>query len=197
MSNSQTLVKLCFQVEPFDADAYPFLVHSSAQINYVKLTSNSTLNDVSLLIGSLLDFNELSLNSKFVDALYKEEELALVGGLLFEQNGLKIGASCCADFQEWEIVAEEIKSGISPWIGHDPSPWFEFKGKNIIVWSEDDRENSYSIQLTQTEFSEQLEIAKQELQGFLEIVKAWALENYKVDYKRLVKGINHYLFVKY
>ena len=198
MSKSKTLVKFCFEVEPFAADAYTFRVHSSTSIHYAESTSNSTLNDVSLLIGSLLSFNELPFNSKFVDALYKKEELALVGGLLFEQNDLKIGASCCADYQDWVDVVDDIKTGAFPWMGHDPSPWFDFEGNNIIVWSdEDDKNNSYSIKLTQQEFDEQLEIAKQKLQDFLKIVEVWALENYKTDPDRLVQGLRHYLFAEY
>ena len=85
---------------PLDADLYPFQVHSSTYVHYIELTSNSTLNDVSLLIGSILSFSKLPFSFESVDALYKEEELTLDEGLLFEQNGLKIGASCCADFQE-------------------------------------------------------------------------------------------------
>ena len=198
MANSQTHVRLCFEVEPFKADTYSFQVHSSMNTSRVELLGNSTLNDVSLLIGSLLNFNELPFNSKFVDALYKKEELALVGGLLFEQNNLTIAASCCADFQDWKVVASDIKREASPWMGHNPTPWFDFDADKIIVWSdEDDRKNSYAIELTQQEFAEQLEIAKQQMQGFLKIAEVWTIENYHTDPSKLVEGMRHYLFSDY
>ena len=83
-------------------------------------------------------------------------------------------------------------------MGHNPTPWFDFEGDNIIVWSdEDDKENSYSIRLTQKEFAEQLQVAQQELQAFLKIAKVWALEYYQADPDRLVQGLSRYLFVEY
>jgi|GEM_PF-4863185 len=104
------------------------------------VSGDSALNDVSLLIGSLLDFNELPFDSKF----------------------------------------------------------FDFEGENIIVWSdEDDKEKIYSIRLTQQEFAAQLEVAKQELQGFIKKVEVWTLENYQTDPNRLFEGISHYLFFEY
>jgi len=132
-------IKFCFEIDSFDINTYHFKTDFSNQIRLVEMTSSSTLNDVSLFVGSLLSFNEISFNSKFIDALFKKDELALVGGLLFEQNNFKIGASCCADFQDWKLVVGEINKGVSPWMGHDPSPWFEFKDKNIVLWSDEEK----------------------------------------------------------
>ncbi|MEL6927699.1 MAG: hypothetical protein AAFO95_03580 [Cyanobacteria bacterium J06600_6] len=162
------------------------------------MTSQSTLNDISLLIGSLLSFNQLQLDPRFTDALDKKDELALVGGLLFEQNSLKIAASCCADFQDWRIAVNAIKAGVSPWMGHNPSPWCDFDDGNIIVWSDEDSlEDSYFITLTQAQFVEQLENAQQELQAFLKKVEVWALQNYQREPRKLVEGLRRYLLVEH
>ncbi len=75
-------IKFCFEIEYFDDNAYSFKVNIPQNICLVSMTTNSSLNDIGLFIGSLLEFNDLSLNSKFINALFKEEELALVGGLL-------------------------------------------------------------------------------------------------------------------
>jgi hypothetical protein len=72
------LIKFCFEIEYFDNNAYSFKVNIPQNIRLVSMTKNSSLNDISLFIGSLLDFNNLSLNSEFIDALFKEEELALL-----------------------------------------------------------------------------------------------------------------------
>ena len=194
MSNAQTLVKFCFKVDPFANDAYDFQVNYSTQVRLVEMTSNSSLNDVGLFIGSLLAFNDLSFNSEFFNALFKEEELALVGGLLFEQNNRVIGASCCADFQDWSSVVDGIKNKSSPWMGHSPDPWFEFESDNIILWSDEVIENAYSIRFTQHEFNRQFLKAKQELNYFAKKIEVWALENCHADSSSFLYGIRHYLF---
>ena len=194
MSNDRTLIKFCFEVDPFEIDTYHFQANHSTQVRLVEMTGNSSLNDVSLLIGSLLAFNDLSFNSEFFNALFKEEELALVGGLLFEQNNRVIGASCCADFQDWSSVVDEIKKKSSPWMGHSPSHWFEFENENIILWSEDEViENAYSIRLTQHEFNKQFLKAKQELNYFAKKIEVWAAENCYADCSNFLNGIKHYL----
>ena len=194
MSNDRTAIKFCFEVDPFEIDAYHFQVNYSTQVRLVEMTSNSSLNDVGLFVGSLLAFNNLSFNSEFFNALFKEEALALVGGLLFEQNNQLIGASCCADFQDWSLVVDGIKKKSSPWMGHSPSPWFEFEDENIILWSEDEViENAYSINFTQHEFDKQLLQAKQELKHFAKKIEVWAAENCYTDCNNFLNGIKHYL----
>gem|GEM_PF-5303157 len=41
MSDSQASVRFWFQVEPFDANAYSFQVHSSTDVHYVELSGDS------------------------------------------------------------------------------------------------------------------------------------------------------------
>jgi hypothetical protein len=190
------LIKFCFEIEYFDDNAYYFKVNIPQNIRLVSMTRNSSLNDIGLFIGSLLDFNDLSLNSEFIDALFKEEELGLVGGLLFESNDVVIGASCCADFQDWVNVVQDIKRKCSPWMGHNPTPWFEFENEWVTLWSDKETlKNCDFIQFTQQEFDEKLLKAKEELNYFIEIVEEWAKENYFNDYNSLVAGINYYLGV--
>ena len=63
------LIKFCFEIEYSDDGNYCFEVHRPKGIRLVEMTSNSTLNDVGLFIGSLMSFNELSLNSEFIYVL--------------------------------------------------------------------------------------------------------------------------------
>ena len=190
-------IKFCFEIEYFDDNAYSFKVNFPQSIRLIEMTSNSRLNDVGLFIGSLLDFNDLSLNSKFIDLLFQEEELALVGGLLFESNNIAIGVGCCADFQNWVYVVQDIKRKCSPWMGHDPTPWFEFENEYITLWR--DRETLRDcdfIQFTQNEFDNKLLKAKEELNYFVEIVEEWSKKNYPTDYMSLLAGVKHYLCIK-
>lgn len=189
-------IRFCFEIEHFDKNAYSFVVNRPTSIKLLEMSSSSTSNDIGLFIGSLLSFNELSLNSKFVDSLFIKNELALVGGLLFKTDRIVIGASCCADFQDWLDVTKSIKQKISPWMGHDPSPWFEFENEKITLWGDRNKSNNCnSIQFTQQEFDRQLLEANKELHYFLERVEQWTVKNYNIDSKRLVSGVKKYLLI--
>jgi hypothetical protein len=189
-------IRFCFEIEDFNCDTYSFVVNSPINISFIEMTGNSNLNDVGLFIASLLSFSELSLDSKFVKALFAKNELALVGGLLFKTNDVSIGSSCCADFQDWINVVKDVKHQISPWMGHDPSPWFEFKGEDVILWSDEGKSTYHNfITFTQQEFDRQLLEAKKELYYFLSIVEQWAIIHYRVNSERLVAGIKNYLLL--
>jgi len=189
-------MKFCFEIYYFDEDEYGFPVKFEGTSEFIAMDSRSSLNDVSLFIGSLLSFNEMVLGEEFVSSLSKEEEMALVGGLLFEKNGKSIGPSCCADIQDWKNVASGIKNRKSSWLGHDPSSWFEFKGENITLWSDEPgKENIKSITFSQSEFDTELETAVLEDKGFIEVVNKWASINYMENPKSLIQGICGFLSI--
>ena len=71
------LLYFCFQIEDFASNAYDFPVYFPNESQVIQMHQKSQINDVGLFIGSLLSFNDLSLNSEFVDTLFQEEELAL------------------------------------------------------------------------------------------------------------------------
>ncbi|MDD2338464.1 MAG: hypothetical protein PHD01_18065 [Geobacteraceae bacterium] len=80
----------------------------------------------------------MEVDEEFLSALKAKEDLALNGGLRITKEGKTIDPSCCADFQdwrEWELLqAGDIDS---LWLGHDPSPWVEVMGDEVIIWSDE------------------------------------------------------------
>ena len=189
-------IRFCFEIEDFNSNIYDFAVNRPSDISFIEMTGNSTLNDINLFIASLLSFNELSLDSKFLDSLFIKDELAL-SRFIFKKDNISIRPSCCADFQDWTGVIQAIKTKKSYWMGHDPNPWFEFKDEEIILWSDEKAINNtvYSIQFTQQKFEQQLIEAKQELYSFWELVKQWSEENYVANSKNFSLGIKHYLLI--
>jgi hypothetical protein len=146
-------MKLCFEIYYFDEDAFGFDVSFPEDENFIVLDENVSGNDIALLIGSLLSLNELHLNNEFIEALHKEDELALVGGLIFQKEDIIIGPSCCADLQGWREIVEGVRSEKTSWMGHDPAPWFEFSGDDIILWSDEaGSEKLFSIRYCKSEF---------------------------------------------
>lgn len=187
-------VKFCFEIYLFKNSVYGFEVEFPKSLGFIILDEKTSFNETGLFIGSLLAFNYLSLDSKFVEHLFIEEELALVGGLQFEKSGVMIGPSCCADMQDWKETVNEIIDHHSPWMGHDPSPWFEFKNSDIILWSDEkDISNLYSIQTFQEEFENSIKIAENQLKKFLTNFEKWATKYYPSNPQKLCDGIRNYL----
>lgn len=181
-------------VNEYDDTNSNFSVDFSSKEPFVKLTKESSLNDVAILVSSFLSFNSLKLNDEFVECLFLKNELALVGGLLFENDDILIGPSCCLDYQDWTEVIAEIRNSQSPWYGHDPDPWFEFYNSTVTLWSDEKGKSKIqSIKFVLDEFNSEFKKAKHDLFGFMEVVKSWSYLNYKANPEKLIDGISHYL----
>jgi len=189
-------MKLCFEIHYFDESAYNFDVSFPKDSSFIILDENSTENDISLLVGSLLSFNDLCLNDEFIEALLKNDELALVGGIAFKQNETIIYPSCCADIQDWREVIEGVKKGETSWLGHDPSPWFEFQEDQITLWSDEvGSKDLHVIRYTKKEFeclSHELTIS---IERLLPIIEGWVASNYLEAPEKLYSGLKQYLLI--
>jgi hypothetical protein len=186
-------LNFCFEIYYFDERDYDFDVVLPDYLDVVVMGGKSNINDVSLFIGSLLSFNELSLDLNFIEALNKKE-LALVGGLEFLKDDIRIGPSCCADIQGCSNVICGIRNRETAWMGHDPSPWFEFYNDEITLWNDAiGSENLRSIKLSQDEFESQLVCAKNGLSMFLMQVEDWAQVNYKQNPTELILAVKKFL----
>ncbi|MEZ5569087.1 MAG: hypothetical protein R3E54_12210 [Halioglobus sp.] len=189
-------MKICFDIYYFDVEKYAFKVEFPKRTGTIILDGNTTQNEIGVFIGSLLEFNELALDSEFISALYLSEEIALGGGALFEKNGVSIKPSCCADFQDWKDVIEGLPQHKSNWMGHDPSPTFIFNGDQITLWSDEPaNEKAISIEFSQTEVSDLILSAKKDLTDFLRNVEIWASNFYKENPQSLVNGIREYVLL--
>lgn len=186
-------MKICFEIYYFDDSEYDFKVEFPKSGSIIQLDENCTQNDVGIFIGSLLGFNDLDLNSEFIDALHKEDGIALGGGILFEKGGVAIEPSCCADLGNWKEILDGLPKCESGWMGHDPMPKFEFEGETITLWSDDPSvEKVYSIEFNQTDVNHMMISVQNDLSDFLEKVEIWASSFYKEAPDKLVDGIRDY-----
>ena len=187
-------MKLGFEIYYFDENTFGFEVTFPKDKSFVVLDGSASENDVALLIGSLLALNELNLDGKFIDALHKEDELALVGGLSFEKENTIIGPSCCADLQDWKEIVEGVHSKKTSWMGHDPDPWFEFSDNDITLWSDEaDSKNLSCIKFSQSEFEKMAIELDLELSQCLSLIEVWINKNYEDAPIELYNGIKDYL----
>jgi hypothetical protein len=71
-----------------------------------------------------------------------------------------------------------LKTGDTPWLGHDPSPWVETRDDLIRIWSngglDGSVEKAFYVDVSRSAFRKELEKVEQDLQAFLFCLEIWA-----------------------
>ncbi|NJJ42439.1 hypothetical protein HCB82_25370 [Paenibacillus sp. 7028] len=139
------------------------------------LSSNSSEAEVELFLLHLFGYNRIDISISLEESfkeLFKEDEVAILGGVAFIQDdGAFIMPSCCCGLEEIQSISHSIKAKQSPWLGHDPSPGIIYYDDYVLVWSDDpetQKEELFSIRFTYKELFEGLEKCKKDLLGFIE-----------------------------
>lgn len=112
-------------------------------IEIVKLTGLCTAAEVDVLLYGLLGFNRIPLSANPIESLtalmeeMKEDNVAMSGGLLFQEDDKIITPSCCCGLEQWKEIVNDIKSKRKPWLGHDPWGTCIYEDNKTIVCSDD------------------------------------------------------------
>lgn len=112
-------------------------------IKLVKITGLCTTTEVDALLYGILGFNQISLSSKPIESLtvlmqdMKENNVAMSGGLLFQEDEKIIKPSCCCGLEQWKEIVNDIKAKQKPWLGHDPWGTCIYEEDKTIVCSDD------------------------------------------------------------
>ncbi len=147
---------------------------------YISLTADSKKEDVELFLVHLFGYNNIDVKQSLEESfneLFKEDEVAILGGVaFFESQNKLILPSCCCGLEDWSEVYYSVKNRISPWLGHDPNPGMTYRDKYVRVWSDDPssttnrtREAPYYIEY-EYEYEvllRSLEKTKDDLEGFI------------------------------
>lgn len=67
----------------------------------------------------------------------KEDNVAMSGGLLFQEDDKIIKPSCCCGLEQWKEIVNDIKAKQKPWLGHDPLGTCIYEEDKTIVCSDD------------------------------------------------------------
>lgn len=112
-------------------------------IEIVKLTGLCTAAEVDVLLYGLLGFNYIPLSANPIESLtalmeeMKEDNVAMSGGLLFQEDDKIITPSCCCGLEQWKEIVNDIKAKQKPWLGHDPWGTCIYEDNKTIVCSDD------------------------------------------------------------
>lgn len=126
-------------------------------IKDVKITGECTSSEVDALLYGIMGFNDISLADTPPASLMqiikglKAGEIALSGGLIFQEDEKVIPPSCCCGLEEWQEIVADIRKKEKPWMGHDPFATCVYETNKIIVCSDDLKMYNSSKPVTNSE----------------------------------------------
>ncbi len=163
-------------------------------LSKIRLCGEMTYPQIGLVFAQLAQYNQIELTADrqtVLRQILKEKSLVLPGGIqvVCQKRGT-ISPSCCCGLETWREWIDVLKTGTSPWLGHDPSPWVEIQGDVVRVWSDGGItrvSNAFHIDISRTHFEESLILVKRDLEGFLFSSESWAREIGFVESRELVQ----------
>jgi len=150
---------------------------SESSETFIQLNDRSSDDDVARMVALLASYNGiLSSGSigKVTHAVMTADDLALPGGLMVRAENIQIPPSCCCGLEDWREWFSVEPGGISPWLGHDPSPWVECKPDLAIIWADGKLgEQSPSVPVSYSDLEAGRQSARADLIAFTARLSSW------------------------
>ena len=154
----------------------PWPVADCKKLWSIRLSGKTTDLEVGLIFAQLVNSNRLENEGDANNLLHQVLQsytLILPGGLQVRSADKVIDPGCCCGLEMWRNWSRFLKTGQSPWLGHDPSPWIEKRKNLICVWS-DRKGKIFHIDFELSKFKAELNKVQQDLSGFLARIEEWA-----------------------
>ncbi|OPH56974.1 hypothetical protein BC351_26555 [Paenibacillus ferrarius] len=173
------------------------------ETNY--LSRSSTPEDAILFFTLLCGCNNIDTDrepTEVLNELIAIDEIAISGGIAFEDEGKAILPSCCCGLENWREVLEAVLSKKDVWLGHDPFPTLEYINDSVRVWS-DDYFGTMRKDLSQQELQKMyyIEYNRNDLINKLEAIEMDLLEFFKYSFEKVLCMFDddqkEMLFLKY
>ncbi|CDN46153.1 hypothetical protein [Paenibacillus sp. P22] len=171
----------------------------------IYLSKSSTLEDAALFFTLVCGYNHVDVDRKpaeVLNELITIDEVAISGGIAFEDKNNVILPSCCCGLENWRDVLEAVISKKDVWLGHDPFPTLEYVNDLVRVWS-DDYSGTMRKDLSEQELQKMfyIEYNRNDLINMLQAIETDLLEFYKHSLEKIIcmtdDNLNEMLFLKY
>lgn len=148
--------------------------------SWLRLSAEMTQPEIGLFFARLASYNQIDLlesRETILKEILGADGLALAGGIqvVFEEK--IISPSCCCGLEGWREWQDFLRTGETPWLGHDPSPWIEQGDGVIRVWSDgglgDSMKNACKIEVKRPAFERAVQSVEQDLLGFRFCIESW------------------------
>jgi hypothetical protein len=161
----------------------PWDVPQFKPFSWIRLSGEMTYQEIGLVFAQLIQYNHLDLSGEsqvVLKRVLEAQGLILPGGIQVVFGNKSISPSCCCGLETWREWQDYLKTGQSPWLGHNPSPWIEKQGELVCIWSDggmgEPLENVFHIDVLHSVFQDRLRIVEKDLQAFLYCIGSWAQE---------------------
>lgn len=199
-------LKACYDAPYFGRS--PVLPWKTANINPYQsnfLSADMTFEEVGLFVVAVAKYGDQyntdfsGLDKDALVAMILKRDGPVIGGgiaILGESDEDSIYPGCCCGLEGWRDWFRFLEEGHSPWMGHDPSPYFmkTDQGK-IHAWLDSDLcgdmpAGSPDLIIDKAVFTESLKQVERDLVGFLDVLRAWAEHENIAEADRLVETID-------
>jgi hypothetical protein len=150
---------------------------------HIRLSGDMNYGQIGLVIALLAEYNRVNLSDTkqaVLNDILDCTSLILPGGIQAIEGDRVISPGCCCGLEGWQEWQDFSKTGQTPWLGHDPSPWLEQKGDLVRIWSDggtgESRQKAFSIDVYHSIFCQQLIAVEKDLQAFLFCLDSWVRE---------------------
>lgn len=107
--------------------------------------------------------------------MLEQECLIMAGGVLVRDAaaGVEVPPGCCFGLECWRDWTT-LLDGHVLWLGHSPTPGLEIVDGVVRVWRDEERRDEPACEFPLGELPVLLEGVRQDLVGFLGLVRDWA-----------------------
>lgn len=145
----------------------------------VVLSGRMSREDVGTALASIAQYNDQEEGGPdgpaLLGSLLRQEVIIASGGVRVRdvETGVVVEPGCCAGLEDWRDWYE-LLDGQVPWLGHSPEPGLEFSGATVRLWPDSERTDGPACEIALADLSGHLERVRQDLLGFLDLVRRWA-----------------------
>ncbi len=142
--------------------------------SHVRLSIATTAEHVSLVVAQLAIYGHGQEDAKPHDlaTLLADFPGVAPGGLAVVEGERVVFPSCCCGLERWRDWEALLTTGDAPWLGHDPSPWIELRGDDVLVWPDgglgESCDSLTPITLSRSRLQSAIVQVEQDLTGFLQ-----------------------------
>ncbi|MGW4209034.1 hypothetical protein ACWEIJ_13690 [Lentzea sp. NPDC004789] len=145
---------------------------------HVVLSGRMSREDVGTALASMAEYNndgEHEVDGPSTLGVLLGEHVIASGGLLVRDTatGVEIEPGCCVGLETWRDW-QGLLDGRVPWLGHEPSPEVRFEGGVARLWPDARRTGGPACEIPLADLPSHLAAVRQDLLGFLELVREWA-----------------------
>jgi hypothetical protein len=185
-----------YGVEP--ESACPWEVVGSRELSWIRLSAEMSELEIGAFFVQLAGYNQIDRSGSrdgILRDLIASDGLVLAGGIQAVSGEQVITPSCCCGLEGWREWQIFLRTGETPWLGHDPSPWLERVGDVVRIWSDgglgDSMRDAFKIEVSCAEYERALRAVERDLLGFRFCIESWCESIGFKSGKELAKQVEH------